>query len=297
MKLTSAVVNLMKITGNSIIASNRIATYLSNRTGYPLVDQKKYCAHYDTLFIVNGPMLYCNFRAELQKMVKSAMRVVWVMNDYAIPAPRWVKDKLPIYWSSCDPLPSHERHVYTNWNQLTYYDDRAMKLPTYAGLCYYGAYRPDRKTYFKKYLGAESYQVYISTSKSGKPKFRALSPKAQFFTPTDLISSIADFEAHLYIEDRKSHDLYTSPANRFYECLSAHSPMLFDMSVAKTFERAGIDIRSWIIGGPEEIPSRLVSSGRLQKSQMKALRAVNYRRRLSDEVGAALAAIRASEYA
>ena len=281
--MTTAVVNLMKISDRSIIASNRIALFLSSKIGAPLIDHKSLCFEPEVLYIVNGPMLYCNFREELRVMVAKSKKVVWVMNDYAIPPPSFVKAESPVYWSSCDPLPGQDKHVYTNWNQLTFFEKTQPKKIAFRGLSYYGAYREGRSEYFKKYLGSDqSFKVHISSA--AESRFKLIAPKARFFLANPLMNYLGSYESSLYIEDKKSHALYSSPANRFYECLSAHTLMFFDRSVSGTFERAGIDVSPWLVDSPEEVAQLLKKADLLRKQQMSALRVTNYRELLSQQV-------------
>jgi len=49
---------------------------------------------------------------------------------------------------------------------------------------------------------------------------------------------LSKFAATVYIEDEHIHTHYNSPANRFYECLSAGVAMFFDESTRNTMRTA-----------------------------------------------------------
>ena len=52
------------------------------------------------------------------------------------------------------------------------------------------------------------------------------------------IQDLSKFAATVYIEDQHIHTHYNSPANRFYECLSAGVAMFFDESTSNTMKTA-----------------------------------------------------------
>lgn len=289
-----AVVNLMKCSERSIIASNRIAIFLAETIGCQLIDRKEtaFRHKYKILIIVNGPMLYCGFREELKVLVEEAESIVWVTNDYSIYPPKFIKEKNPIYWSSCDPVEWQQKHEYINWNQLTFSPWINPIEPKFFGLFYYGAYRTGRERYFKKYFETFDYQVFISSSNSGKGEFKKICPQAKYFQPSDCVMMLRNFSTTIYIEDTKSHSLYCSPANRFYEALSAHVPILFDKATVGTMGRAGIDISKWTIDGPEEASERLEAWREIRVEQAIELRQKDYLGGLKMEIRDGLERIR-----
>lgn len=288
--IKTAVINMMKCSDHSIIASNRIAKYLSLKMKCILIDRKEAIPHFnfERVFVVNGPTLFCNFRDDLKKLVENAKEVVWIQNDYAITIPKFVKDKKPIMWSACENLTGATEYAYVNWNQLTYTEGLGFGEPRYKGLCYYGAFRAGRKRYFEKYLSSDRYPVYISTSKSGKNDFKQIARGAQFFEATELVPTLAQFQSSLYIEDEATHDQYHSPANRFYEALSARVLQLFDYTCLNTFTKADIDISPWVVAGPQQYAEALLQSEELRRSQLLALTAVDYRSILDAQLDAAV---------
>jgi hypothetical protein len=65
------------------------------------------------------------------------------------------------------------------------------------------------------------------------------------------------FSDTIYIEDKFTHTNYNSPANRFYECLSTGVYIHFDFSCLLTFNKAGIDIKPFIVDGHKDIENKL----------------------------------------
>ena len=286
--MKTAVVNLMKCSPNSIIASNRIAIYLAYKLGCPLIDSRESChGTYDRVYVVNGPMLYCSFRPELQALVVRAKEVSWIENDYAITMPKFIKIREPIVLSACENFRKHLNHAYVNWNQLTYFSDVPEKKVKVDALFYYGAFRPGRRLDFEKYLRSDLYPVHISAGIGARKKFREVIPHAHYLDAGNLMTMLSAYSSTIYIEDVKSHKIYTSPANRFYEALSAHTLQLFDKATVGTFEKAGIDVTPWVVDSPREVAERYRDE-KLRKHQLTTLRAVDYRNRLDSELKAAL---------
>jgi hypothetical protein len=291
--MKSAVVNMMRCTPGSIIASNRIAKFLAAHVGCPLIDNREACVpqDLDRVYVVNGPMLYCNFRPEMQALVNRAKQVVWVENDYAIQMPGFIKAREPVILSACEDYRESLEYGYVNWNQLTFEKDIQPTTISREGLLYYGAFRKGREKYFKKYLASDLYPTHISCSRPAAQKFFAIAPKARYFETGNVMAFLGAYRAVLYIEDVRSHECYTSPANRFYEALSTYTLQLFDKSVIGTFDKAGIDVRPWVVDSPEEVAHCLSSSLRLLDEQVETLRAVDYKKRLENELSACLKAL------
>lgn len=268
-----AVLNLMKCSAGSIIASNGIAEFLSKKLNCNLIDRKElaYPAVYDVLFFVNGPMLYCDFRDEVKALCGLAKKVVWVSNDIAISMPGFVKQRPHALWAAFDNYQGVHEYRYVNWNALTYRPEEPGFVGN-KGLCYYGAYRADREPYFRKYLSPGPYQVFISSSRSGEAEFRRINPRAAFFKATPLVPNLKSFQASIYIEDQKTHKVYCSPANRFYELVSAGTLILFDKACQRTFEQAGIHITPWVVDGPEDVAAKLKDWKHLREIQIQAMR-------------------------
>lgn len=286
--INRAVLNFMKCSDGSIVASNNIAKFLAAHFGCALIDSKESCSQeeYDELFVVNGPLAFCSFREEAQAVCALAKKIIWVGNDYMIKMPPFIKKSDPYVFAAYEDKSDNPKHSIVNWNQLTYFDDFKSGPPEYFGLAYYGAYRSGREKYFKKYLNSDEYQVFVSASARAKPQFASLGKNIKFWNGSNLIPALSRFSHTIYIEDEKSHSLYCSPANRFYECLSSGVAILFDESTIGTFERAGIDVKPWVVRSQNDVKNAIKSGLNIAKEQ-SVLRK-NYRKNLTVELQEAL---------
>lgn len=291
------VVNFFKVTPSSTIASNRIAVYIAQMTGAALIDSPEaaFPFQYDVLYVINGPPIYCKFIKSVVKLVGMAKEVVWVGNDYACRIPKWVKDKRPLVMAAYDNAWSYPRHVYVNWNQLTYEPGRDRQAFTVPGVAYYGAYREQREVYFKKYLSRTApYPVHISASGRAQPRFALLHRAAHWFDATDLLNAMGRYQASIYLEDNTTHKVYCSPANRFYELLSAGCAQYFDKSCQRTFDRAGLNITPWAVDSAQELAERLQDSEQDANAQRRELYlGQDYLGQLRDQFSAAQSELRA----
>lgn len=292
----NAVVNFTKCTATSITASNRIAKWLANRTEGVLIDDLKIARQLiesrsmiDVLFIVNGMFGFCDFRDEIIELTKRSKKIVWIGNDYAIRIPSQLKfiktsAALIAQYANFEGLP-----VYfpLDLNKLTYNHCTPLSLPSvkYEGLLYYGAYRKQRASMFDKYLCQTGlYTVMVSTSSRNIGAFKQHNPNIRFmYNMPNLLNTIGAFQATVYIHDDMPDDILLTPANRFYECLSAGLLMLFDRNTISTFDHAGININPWVVDSPADVAAALADHDELLKQQQDALRKRNYRAELDDE--------------
>jgi hypothetical protein len=140
--------------------------------------------------------------------------------------------------------------------------------PGYQGLFYYGTHREGRVDYFERYFSKVLYPVYISTyGNTNTIEFSKYNKTIKFVSAFDSIKQIASFSLSLYIEDKESHTLYCSPANRFYECLAAGLPMVFDRSCVNTMKTAGYDISDFVVDHSFDIMKNINVSRRLWGEQ------------------------------
>jgi len=295
----NAVVHLTKCKPNSMIASARIARFIATQTGADLVDCSELAEpKYKTLFIVNGPMAFSDFLPEIAEMVNNCERIIWVQNDIIIKPPTTDPSKTraespfrkafanygkPLdYWTTLPSMVKTDGSAYINWNMLTYDPLQVMETRS-KSLLYYGAYRQDRDTYFRKYLGSTAYPITVSAPVMAAKKFHELNHTIEIVKPfTDLIPAISSYAGTVYMEDIKSHTTYCSPANRFYECLSAGLPMFFDKGSVKTLEQAGYDVSPFIVKSPEDVYTLLNLHGKVQYEQLKWRR--DYRSELVEQL-------------
>lgn len=260
--MKDVVIHLTKCSYKSTVASIRIARWLSDLLDLQLIDSGGHVGDYRIVFIVNSGSAFCDFLPEVAEIVSRCKRMVWVQNDYTIYPPTQVRkvmnerpDLIVERWSTVPTYPERYSKLkiwtrlplqtteYINWNKLTYKD-----LPTRPvlerGLFYYGAFRQDRAELFETYFGMEAeYPIIISASKKAEKKFFDLNFVINFVGPMkNLQEDIQRYECTLYIEDGESNDIYCSLANRFYECLGARIPILFDSNSRPTMETAGYNL-------------------------------------------------------
>jgi hypothetical protein len=117
-----------------------------------------------------------------------------------------------------------------------------------------------------------------------------------------MVDAIAEMrvlgQVGLYIEDAHSHKVYTSPANRFYEMLSAGVPMLFDRSTLGTFQQAGYDTAQFLPYAPKlddsnrvELVQRTLANAAEVADTQQRLWARDYRDELETQLQAAEAKV------
>jgi hypothetical protein len=268
--------SFVRISENSMVASVRIARWLSEYLAVPLVTDESIAAKaLDTLIIVNGAYGFSKFLEPLGKAILEARRVVWVQNDYTIIPPKDVGDaqspfrrafvlrkqegKMPTsYWSTCEEWSARPGSTYVNWNMLTFdenYDPKVIRMRRRQirteSLFYYGSYRDgsgksSRVPLFDRYFENPHATTVIS---SPVDKFSKRYPKCihEGAIQGNFYDTLGRYGLGLYIEDRKSSENFHSPANRFYEMLSAGLPMVFQPECGPMLRRAGYDPTRYVV--------------------------------------------------
>ncbi len=298
----SAVVSFLKCNGRSMIASVRIASFIAETLGLDLIDTEEKCLaalhrqefRYETLIVVNGPSAFLPWVELLGELCRaiSTKRIVWVMNDYTIYPPTQMrkvlnerKDLEFEVWGTLPVFPPKwqglaiwtrfpkEANAYINFNSLTY-APLPLVEPTKDGLMYYGAFRDGRKDEFVKYFSTKKYHVHISTSQRAVEKFETecfdhTDTQFTFFPKWDSFADLQDYKATLYIHDKFSTQYFCSPANRFYECLSAGVAMFFDESCVKTMEQDTFkfDVRPYVVKNADDVQEKLLYWKRIRNDQ------------------------------
>ncbi len=296
------VISFLKCDRRTTVASVRIASFISETLQIPIIDRDPVTIDpFDTLIIVNGPSAFLPWVEQLAELVEKCKRVIWVMNDYTIYPPTQVRTvfkarpeivvetwsavpKLPLKWEKLAvwvKIPLTATH-YINWNRLTY-EQLPLDTPTKTGLFYYGAFREGRRDFFEKYLDTDLYPVFVSCSLKAQEKFTDLNDQIQLLTPWTAPSDLQQFQATLYMHDEFSSEFYTSPANRFYECLGAGIAQLFESSTVGAMREAGYDISPYIVSSPELLSARLAEWNVIRQEQVKRWSA-DYRGQLREEL-------------
>jgi hypothetical protein len=291
---------MTKCSDTSIQASARIAKFLSHTLNLPLVDTEDKLAKVmedvfiDTIILVNSPSAFCTWLDDLAGAVNECKNFVYVMNDYTLYTPtqlrtalfeREAKGDLPrlFTWANIPKMPPNfasrktYRHMllppidYVDLNMVTFSEMAEAKRPRpdpVPGLFYYGAFRQDRVQYFKRYFSSDLYPTLLSTTSDGAVlKFRDAGCNFTAVPKFLSLSEIASYQASIYIEDEFTHSTYNSPANRFYECLSAGVPLFFDRSAVGTFQTAGYNVDRYTVASAADVAKLLPMSEEIRQEQ------------------------------
>lgn len=304
--MKTKIVSFVRVSEHSMVASVRIARFVSNMIGATLhwpassggqkiwnepIDDEPL----DRLVIVGGAYAFAgnDVLAALGRAIMSAGQIIWIQNDYTVIPPkvtgkaespfrkvfreRHESKREPVhYWTTVKNMsvPSKgrvddgyvfgEHSRYINWNCLTMapvlepkpWDARELGDM----LVYYGSYRDGsgamtREPYFERYFRNPQVRTIIS---SPDKKFREnfVHLKTVHVERMDaLYESLQEFGLGLYLEDKKSHREFHSPANRFYEMLAAGLPMVFQQESAGMMREAGYDIGGFMAWNADEIPA------------------------------------------
>lgn len=285
--MKTAVFSFIRIAPDSVIASVRIAKFIAKTLDVPLIDDETIKeTRWDVLILVNGAFSFCSHRDDVAVAVRRAKRIIWVQNDYAIYAPinngaaestfrkAFIirKDRgLPDmdHWTTVKAKATMTKGSrYINWNTLT-----ALKEPLPCNrmssndLFYYGAFRSGRSRTFDQYF--RSKKIELSLSSSNK-KFSERYPHATMISSIPRDGFYRELNHHglgLYIEDPRSHKEFHSPANRFYEMLSAGLPMVFEPDAEGMLGEAGYDISKFIAQNQRDAVKMLRYRRRIQRQQ------------------------------
>lgn len=270
--MKTAVFNFSKPSITGTIASNRIAHFLAKTVNAPLIwDESIDNGKLDVLFLINGSFQFCKCLAAISSAILKADRIVWIQNDYNILPPKSVSNAESnfrkafvtrrlkgkpdmIFWSTVRATADE----YINWNSLTYEplpsNERAMlRKKASKDLLYYGAFRQNRAALFDRYFTDCPVPVTISSGADGFAKYASSAqiipaiPRAEFY------HVLASHGLGLYVEDKKSSIEFHSPANRFYEMLSAGLPMIFQPEAVQMMQVAGFDVTPYVIHTLQDI--------------------------------------------
>lgn len=293
--MRNVVFSFVRIYDGSIVASVRIGKLVSEIIDAPLISDleiKEYLDEpLDNLLIVNGAYAFCRCLSELGALIRRARRVVWLQNDYTIITPkaesnaespfrkafreRHAAGLSPVdYWTTVQKNISLTKFSsYVNWNCLTFDEGADEKTATGGDLFYYGSYRQFRQSEFDRYFTSSMVPVTISNpGLKGVNKFEQRYKSEQIVHMTKIEGSLTpELRRHgagLYIEDKLSHSEFHSPANRFYEMLSAGLPMIFQPECGSMMRKAGYDPSLWLASSSLEVRrafDRRVSIGREQR--------------------------------
>lgn len=277
--------SFVKVAPGSIVASTRIASFVAETLGADVVSDESIADTHDVLVIIGGAYAFAgnDVLTALGTAIVNSRRVIWVQNDYTVIPPkdesgaespfrkafrtRHAAAMSPVdYWTTVETMsrPGIARSghrigpgsAYVNWNVLTTDVQSFTPIKERSNtdwLVYYGSFRKDRERYFDRYFAAPHVDSLFSCPTS-KARERYTNVLVHHETRLgELGPYLTNFGLGLYLEDRKSHDEYHSPANRFYEMLSSGLPMVFQPEARRTFDKAGYDISDFIAWNAEEL--------------------------------------------
>lgn len=285
----TCIISFSKPSPVSSIASHKIALFLRDFLSLPMFDDVsniKNASNYNRWIVINLPFSFCNFQQHYINLIKAnpLLEIVWVQNDYTIPNrsyKKYLKNHITqcSTWSNMPHYVKTPRDAYINWNMLTYHPRPAPNRSTQReGVVYWGAFRKDRISSFKKFFSGNAYPLFISTASIASAKkfyklhnadHKSTSVLSVYPTFKSLIHTISNFQATIYMEDEWSTLHYNSPANRFYEALSAGLPMFFEEKSRGTFKEAGYDIDPYIVKNQNDVLRLLNYSSAIAEKQYK----------------------------
>jgi len=284
--MKSAIYSFMAISDNSMVASVKLAKFLSFTLQLPLTsDARTLDKDLDVLIIVNGAYAFAKHLQELHDAVVGAGKIVWVQQDYSIVPPinngeaqspfrkafveRREAGKSHLeFWTTCEKeSKATPLSTYINWNCLSMQTKPVPRMMSSNDVVYYGSYRVGRKQAFDRYFKEPRCKMIISSpSKNFKEIYQH--PEIQHVgVQDDLLKWLSERGMGLYLEDNKSHKEYHSPPNRFYEMLSAQLPMVFEEAAGTTLRKAGYDPSDYVVRNPLEISRRLDQRDKISVAQ------------------------------
>jgi len=227
---------------------------------------------------------------KLAKIISKIKRTIFMQDDYQAPPATQLR-KAIIHSSNLlltniknlsllnkrKSLSMFEK-VYVNLNKASF-KLLPLKSPKYPGsFIYWGSFRPGRIDKFDKYIKPKVYKTFVSTSNRGHCKFVNdyfnYIPRDKFKTMPD---DLQDYAFTVYLHDEKAP--VQSPANRFYEAISAGLPIFFDAECLPEIENIPDE---FIMTCAENIP--LNDLKEIQIRQRKLWGQQNYRQELVDEL-------------
>lgn len=248
-----------------------IARFIAKTLDLPMGWNKEHLDQdYDVLLLMPGSSAFCNCREELAEKIITARRIVWIQDDYTQRPPavdskaesayraafriRHEKGLAPVdYWSTVERNTAlTDGSHYVNWNCLGY--EPMKPLSKYAkDLFYYGVWRPGREKFFDRVFSDPQVKTTISSKPGNEFERYTKCEHVKIMSRPELIPELQRHGFGLCLEDDNSHRMFNSPPRRFYEMLSAGLPMLFQPESVAMFDKAGYDIRPFLIENSHDV--------------------------------------------
>lgn len=289
--MKNALFTFTKADPNSMVVSNQIARFVSQELGLTLFDDEKITDEkHKNLIIIGGMTTFSKHLASAGKAIYDAERVIMIQNDYSIPVPpphsvgdtpyrkgigdRHREGRRPMdFWTTCEKWSQKTPDSrYINWNSMTYFPLDQLVVDNIRkdvddNIFYYGAYRVGRKKYFDRFFSDPIVETIISCPND---KFKEVYPNVLHdarIPSGNFFEHLTTYGMGLYLEDTKSHTEFHSPANRFYEMLSAQLPMCFQAESWKMMKQAGFDIKKYIVKDSSDIKELMKHREEIRQEQ------------------------------
>jgi hypothetical protein len=290
--MKAAVFSFNPPTPDGSLANARTAQWLSDKLRQPLIcgPEIEDATDLDVLFMVAGVFMYCRVLPQVARAVETAKHVVWVQNDYTIQPPlpdgnaespfrkafrnrrsNGMSDTH--FWTTMEKASQRTPlSAYINWNSMAYEPindetfrfNRANAIPD---VFYYGADRAGRQVYFDRYFINPWVPITISSFSKSMQRYSERCDVIPAFPRRAFFDQLGRYSMGLYLEDRKSHAEFTSPATRFYEMLSVGQAMVFQPEAAPMLLKAGYDVTGYIATGPGALPDLLERANDIAAAQ------------------------------
>ena len=276
------------------LANARTAQFVADTLGLPLIcgPEIEEQQNLDVLFMVAGVFMYCRVLPQVAAAIRTAKRIVWIQNDYTIQPPlsdgkaespfrlafrerAWKNLPATDFWTTmrkaADRTPFS---AYLNWNCMAYEGishEQFLKnrAAMYPAVFYYGADRAGRQVYFDRYFRGQEAPLVISSFSRSMGRYDEDATVISAFPRRGFFEGLATYSAGLYLEDKKSHAEFTSPATRFYEMLSVGMAMFFQPEAIPMLHEAGFNVAPYavapngLVGALERAPEVAIEQRRL----------------------------------
>lgn len=259
-------------TKDGSLANARTAQFVADALCLPLIcgPEIEEQQNLDVLFMVAGVFMYCRVLPQVAAAIRTAKRIVWIQNDYTIQPPlsdgkaespfrlafrerAWKNLPPTDFWTTMRRAANRTPFsAYLNWNCMAYEGisdeqftaNRAAMYPTFF---YYGADRAGRQTYFDRYFRGQAAPLVISSFSRSMGRYDEDATVISAFPRSSFFEGLATYSAGLYLEDKKSHAEFTSPATRFYEMLSVGMAMFFQPEAVPMLDEAGFAVGPYVV--------------------------------------------------
>jgi hypothetical protein len=295
-------------TPDGSLANARTATFIADTLDVPLICDKNIAdVEADVLILVAGVFMYCRCLPEVGAAVEKAKRVVWAQNDYTIKPPlaegiaespfrKAFRNRraagLPDvdFWTTMKKASEKTPFsAWVNWNQMAYetpISDEAFELNrehAIESFIYYGADRLGRRDYFDWYFNGQKAPLTISSFSKSMSRYEADADIIPAFKRTEFFDRLGQYSAGLYLEDKRSHAEFTSPATRFYEMLRVGVAMFFQPQAVPMLAKAGFDVAPFV-ATPGQLPDALGRATEVARLQRALWGGKPYLRNLKEQL-------------